>query len=36
MRFQFFGQDKMEWKITIHDGRGQLMMETVGVQTKKE
>ncbi|MDG2185718.1 MAG: hypothetical protein P8K79_08575 [Mariniblastus sp.] len=36
MRFQFFGQDKMEWKITIHDGRGQLMMETVGVQTRKE
>ncbi len=36
MRFQFSGQDKMEWKITIHDGRGQLMIESVGVQTRKK
>lgn len=35
MHFQFSGPDKMEWEITIHDGRGQLMMETLGVQTRK-
>ena len=34
MKFQFMGNDKMEWVITIHDDDGQLMMKTVGVQTR--
>ena len=35
MHFQFLGPDKMEGEIAIHDGRGQLMLETFGVQTRK-
>jgi len=33
--FSFWVQIKMEWEIAIHDGRGQLMLETFGVQTRK-
>ncbi|MBT4723343.1 MAG: hypothetical protein HOA14_18810 [Planctomycetaceae bacterium] len=34
MRFQFINDNKLEWEVTIHDDGGQLMMETVGVQTR--
>ena len=34
MRFQFMNDNKLEWEVTIHDDGGQLMMETVGVQTR--
>ena len=34
MRFQFMNDNKLEWGVTIHDDGGQLMMETVGVQTR--
>ena len=36
MRFQFVNDNKLEWEITIHDDGGQLMMETIGVQTRIE
>ena len=34
MRFQFMNDNKLQWEVTIHDDGGQLMMETVGVQTR--
>ena len=36
MRFQFVNDNKLEWEVTIHDDGGQLMMETIGVQTRIE
>lgn len=36
MRFQFMNDNKLEWEVTIHDDGGQLMMETIGVQTRIE
>ena len=36
MYFQYTGQDKMEWAMTIHDAAGALMMDIGGVQTRKK